>query len=224
MINTTQTLYKLVNLKKIYRQRTVLNIQSLTLKVGKIYAVTGPNGTGKTSLLQILALVEYPDEGNVEIFDRRLIFKESFLQPMRKNLAMITQQPIFFNFSVKKNLSMPLKYRNYSSEKINELTEEMLRKVDMQAFADACGATLSGGEIQRLALARALISNPTVLLLDEPCTNIDNQHQTKIEELIVDFAQQKGKTVIFATHNQAQVNRLADHQLQLNPDLTFDLK
>lgn len=209
-------LFKLKNLQKLYQQRTVLDLDDLEIEKGCFYSLTGANGSGKTTLLQILALIEYPDCGELFFQGEPVKFDEKKLLPLRKNIAMVDQHPVLFNMSVCKNVQLPLLFRGVAAATAKERALEMLVRVDMLNFAEANGQNLSGGEIQRVALARALVCNPEILLLDEPSSNIDKQHQTAIEELIREFASCAGTSVILATHNLEQAQRLSKRRLHLS--------
>lgn len=209
-------LFKLKTLQKIYKQRVVLDLDDLEIEKGCFYALTGANGSGKTTLLQILALIEYPDRGELIYQGEAVKFKERNLLPLRKNIALVDQHPVLFNMSVCQNVQLPLLFRGVAAAMAKEQALEMLTRVDMLSFAETNGQNLSGGEIQRIALARALVCNPKILLLDEPSSNIDKQHQTAIEELIREFAATAGASVILATHNLEQAQRLAKRRLHLS--------
>lgn len=209
-------LFKLKNLQKIYKQRVVLDLDDLEIEKGCFYALTGANGSGKTTLLQILALIEYPDRGELIYQGEPVKFREESLMPLRKNIALVDQHPVLFNMSVCKNVQLPLLFRGVAAATAKEKALEMLTRVDMLSFAETNGQNLSGGEIQRIALARALVCDPTILLLDEPSSNIDKQHQTAIEELIIEFASGTSASVILATHNLEQAQRLSKRRLHLS--------
>ncbi|KAF1082377.1 MAG: ABC-type tungstate transport system, ATP-binding protein [Candidatus Rifleibacterium amylolyticum] len=206
-------LYELDGVKRLHGERAIVDIEQLAIETGKIYALTGPNGAGKTTLLQMLAFLERPDTGTIKFAGESVDFCEKHLRPLRRRVVLVDQQPILFSMSVFANVELPLKLRNVKSAERKVSVENALRQVDMLAFAEAMGGRLSGGEIQRVALARALVCRPEVLLLDEPTSNIDKQHQPIIEDLIRIANSDYKATVIFSTHSMPLVEKLADWHL-----------
>ncbi|NLF96994.1 MAG: ATP-binding cassette domain-containing protein [Candidatus Riflebacteria bacterium] len=202
-------------MKRIHGGRAIVDIERLAIESGKIYALTGPNGAGKTTLLQMLAFIDRPDAGTIKFAGGLVEYDEKHLQPLRRRVVMVDQQPILFSMSVFANVELPLKLRNVKPAERKALVEEALRKVDMLAYSDALGGRLSGGEIQRVAFARALVCRPEVLLLDEPTSNIDKQHQPIIEELIRKAGSEEGVSIIFSTHNLQLADQLANRHLTM---------
>lgn len=208
-------LYELDGVKRIRGGRAIVDIERLAIEAGKIYALTGPNGAGKTTLLQMLAFLERPDTGTIKFTGGQVDYREKYLQPLRQRVMLVDQQPILFSMSVFANVELPLKLRNIKISERKTVVEDALRNVDMLSFADAMGGRLSGGEIQRVALARALVCRPEVMLLDEPTSNIDKQHQPIIEDLIRIANSDYKASVIFSTHSMQLVEKLADHHLTM---------
>jgi len=208
-------LYKLDNVKRIHGGKAIVDIAQLNVEPGKIYALTGPNGAGKTTLLQMLAFLDAPDAGTVTFMGNQVLYSEKQLQPLRRRVIMVDQQPILFSMSVYRNVEFPLKLRGLSEAARKTAVEEALKNVDMLSFADVMGSHLSGGEIQRVALARALVCQPEVLLLDEPTSNIDKNHQPIIENMIRSASKNDKISVVFSTHSMQLVEQLADHCLSM---------
>lgn len=208
-------LYKLEKVKRIHGGRAIVDIEKLSIEAGRLYALTGPNGSGKTTLLQMLAFLDAPDIGLIEFSGQPVIYSEKQLQPLRRRVVLVDQQPILFSMSVFHNVEIPLKLRGYSAAERKKAVDEALNKVDMLSFADIMGSRLSGGEIQRVAMARALVCRPEVLLLDEPTSNIDRHHQPVIEDLIRSACTDDKISVIFSTHSPQLVEKLADHCFQI---------
>ncbi|HAE40949.1 MAG TPA: phosphate ABC transporter ATP-binding protein [Candidatus Riflebacteria bacterium] len=209
-------LYKLDKVKRVHGGRAIVDIEKLELEAGRIYALTGPNGAGKTTLLQMLAFLDSPDTGTIEFAGKPVMHSETKLQPLRRRVILVDQQPLLFSMSVFANVEIPLKLRNIPVAERKVMIEEVLRRVDMLAFADAMGSRLSGGEIQRVALARALVCRPEVLLLDEPTSNIDQRHQPVIEGLIRSARACDKISVVFSTHSLPLVDKLADSCLHMD--------
>jgi len=208
-------LYELDRVKRIHGGRAIVDIERLAIEAGKIYAITGPNGAGKTTLLQMLAFLDRPDTGAIEFAGGPVDYREKRLQSLRRRVVLVDQQPILFSMSVFENVELPLKLRGVGIAERKSAVDDALRKVDMLAFTDAMGGRLSGGEIQRVALARALVCRPEVLLLDEPTSNIDKQHQPIIEGLIRKASAEDHISIIFSTHNLQLADQLANHHLTI---------
>ncbi len=123
---------------------------------------------------------------------------------------MLFQKPAIFNTSVWENVALGLRYRNTENEIIDSRVQESLEQVGLSGYGERRAKTLSGGETQRLALARALITNPEILFLDEPTAHLDPRSAEKIEQLILDLKQNQGFTMVVATHDLFQAQRISD--------------
>lgn len=208
-------LYKLENLQRAHGSRTVLNIDFLEILSNLIYTLIGPNGAGKTSLLKILAFLDRPSSGRLH-FDGQLVrFNEKQLHTLRRRVVLFDQNPILFTGTVRKNVEFGLKVRQISKEVRRQRIEEMLELVGMENFADSQIHGLSGGEVKRVALARALALRPDVLLCDEPTANVDGENQEIILNTLEQINQEEKTSIIFSTHYLSQGQRLADHTLLL---------
>ena len=209
------TLYKLSNLAKRYGSRCVVDIPRLELEEKKIYALLGPNGAGKTTLMNMLAFLDPPSSGLLSYKDRPVLFTESELQPLRRQVVMVDQNPILFSTSVYKNIDFGLKIRGIDKTQRARLIDESLEMVGMRSFAAADAHRLSGGETQRVALARALALSPQVFLCDEPTANVDVENQAIIIDLLARINSVKKITVILTTHDRSQAATLAHDTLML---------
>ena len=189
---------------KSYGSSQILKDIDLKVNEGEVLALIGPTGSGKTTLLRLIDLLEEPSQGSILLDSRevtRLPEKERL--KLRRRMAMVFQKPVMFKASVKENVSYGLKVRGI---KAPEKVDEVLKAAGLQGYANRDATTLSGGEMQRIALARALIVEPEVLLLDEPTANLDPRSAASVEELISGLQ----TTVIMATHNMNQCLRLSD--------------
>jgi len=205
---TTQ--FKLHNIIKRYGSRTVLDIDQLALPEGRIYTIMGPNGSGKSTLLRIMALLLINDEGELEVLGEKVSWEKEQLLHLRRQMSMVTQTAFMFQGSVDYNVAYGLKVRKMNSRLIRERVNEMLEMAGMSAYREADARTLSGGERQKAALARAMAVNPRVLFLDEPTSNIDMASAAEIEKYIRTINKEQGTTIILVTHNLFQARRLAD--------------
>jgi len=205
---TTQ--FKLHNIVKRYGSRKVLDIDQLDLQEGRIYTIMGPNGSGKSTLLRIMSLLLVNDEGELEVLSEKVSWEKEQLLYLRRQMSMVTQTAFMFQGSVDYNVAYGLKARKMRSRMIRERVNEMLEMVGMSAYREADARTLSGGERQKVALARAMAVNPGVLFLDEPTSNIDMASAAEIEKHIRTINQEQGTSIILVTHNLFQARRLAD--------------
>jgi len=154
---TTQ--FKLHNVVKRYGSRTVLTIDQLALPEGRIYTIMGPNGSGKSTLLRIMGLLLVNDEGELEVLGEKVNWEKEQLLQLRRQMSMVTQTAFMFQGSVEYNVAYGLKARNMKSRLIRARVGEMLEMAGMSAYREADARTLSGGERQKVALARAMQSN-----------------------------------------------------------------
>ncbi|MDF1591875.1 MAG: ATP-binding cassette domain-containing protein [Desulfobacterales bacterium] len=210
------TLYRLSQLTKTYRNRTVLDIPFLEIDPGKIYALMGPNGAGKTTLLNILGFLDPPTGGSVQFCSRSVQFTEPALQALRKEVVIVDQHPILFTTTVYKNLEFGLKVRQIAKSERERMITASLEMVGMLDFAQALAHRLSGGETQRVALARAFAVSPKVLLCDEPTANVDEENQAIILRILKQINEQKKITILFTTHDRTQAAALAQQTVFLN--------
>lgn len=216
-------LYKIENLKRIYGERTVLNIKNLTIKAGKVYSLTGPNGAGKTTLLKILSFLGNPSCGSIEFLGEKVSYNKKQLLSLRRRVVQLDQSPIMFSGTVAENVSYGLRARGISKTEMTKTVDEMLTLVGMKKFLDHDAQRLSGGETKRVALARALAINPEVLICDEPSANVDNENQEMILDVLAKMNNERGTSIIFSTHYLAQSHRLAHHNLLLQNGVLADL-
>ncbi|SDO66814.1 energy-coupling factor ABC transporter ATP-binding protein [Desulforhopalus singaporensis] len=216
-------LYELNNVTRTHGDRTVLNIDSLSIIPGKIYSLIGPNGAGKTSLLKLLSFLDVPTGGTINFMGRPVVFSDRNLYSFRRDVVLLDQNPIMFSGSVWSNIEFGLKVRKVSSAARKKRIEEVLELVGMERFAHYEAQGLSGGETKRVALARALVLEPKVLLCDEPTANVDNENQEIILEIIKKVNRVDDRSIIFSTHYLSQWQRLADHTLLLQNGALSDL-
>ena len=196
-------LYELRAVKQIYAGRVVLDIEQLTISPGEIFAVVGPSGAGKSTLLRLLNFLELPTAGTI-LFDGQLVPPDPPLALLRR-ATTIFQRPILLNRSVRDNVAYGLRLRGLT---LDGRVDETLNRVGLTPFAHQPARKLSGGELQRAALARALVLDPEVLLLDEPTANLDPYNVGLIETIVREQNRDRGTTVVLVTHNVFQARRL----------------
>lgn len=201
----------LIEIKGLYKsfgKSEILNDINLDMEEGKVMALIGPTGSGKTTLLRHIDTLDQPTRGSIFFHGEdicRLSSKEKFL--VRRRMAMVFQKPVMFNRSVYENVSYGLKVRSKENSRDDVL--HTLDEVGLTGYESRSATTLSGGEMQRIALARAMVIKPEVLLLDEPTANLDQKSASAIDDLIERLAH-GGTTVIIASHNMTECRRLAN--------------
>lgn len=195
-----------VDLSVVLGQKLILDKINCKIKSNSITAVLGPNGAGKSIFLQTI-------NGLVSIQSGRLTFNSmQNNQEIREQQAMVFQTPVLLRRTVMANMQFVSNLRN---KKSNQLLKNLLDKVGLEGYEEKPARLLSGGEKQRLSMARALIVNPNLLLLDEPTANLDPYSLNLIEDLVLE-ENSIGKTVIFTTHDMSQAKRLATDVIFLN--------
>lgn len=209
-------LLEIQNLSKKYDSKNVLQNINLYLKKGTTLGLIGPTGCGKTTLLRIIDLIEKPSSGKI-IFNGQEIPKNKKEQvDIRRKIGMVYQKPIVFKGTVYDNICYGLKIRGKNEDSYQEKIKDLLDSLGLSGYEDRDASTLSGGETQRMALARALVTDPDLLILDEPTANLDPQSTMKIENFIEKLRDERKTTVIIATHNLIQGQHLSDEIAILN--------
>jgi tungstate transport system ATP-binding protein len=201
--------YTLANVQKTYGERTVLDIPALTIAQGEVFGLVGPSGAGKSTLLRLLGLLEAPSTGTASLqLEGQPVTYASAAIEQRRQLAMVFQRPVLLSRSVRANVAYGLRLRGERDAR--EQVDAVLERVALMPLADAHPRTLSGGEMQRAAVARALVLEPRVLLLDEPTANLDPANVRLLEDLFREQHERYGTTIVLVTHNVFQARRLAD--------------
>ena len=183
---------------------------------GLIHAVIGPNGAGKTSLLRLLGLLEKPGQGRVLFRDQDTTSLWPHCLDLRRRLGFLHQNPLLFQGTVFDNLAVGLKYRRVPRRERHLRVTEVLAAFGLTHLARRSATHLSGGEAQKVALARIMVFDPEALLLDEPTANLGPHNTFEFEQLIADIHGQQGKTIILVTHDLGQAERLSQQTLFLH--------
>nr|WP_300006194.1 ATP-binding cassette domain-containing protein [Tissierella sp.] len=204
------------NVSKTYGDKKVLDIDYLELEKGKISGIIGPNGSGKSTLLNILAGLDDKYQGKV-LYDGKLIDKR-----IRQEMTLVFQRAYLFRRSVYKNIAYPLKIRGVDEKSMEKKVSQLMKALEIVDLKEKNGKKLSGGESQKVALARSLVFNPELLLLDEPTSNIDPVYIEHMEEAIVKHNRENKGTVVIVTHNIEQAERLCDRIIKLEKGKVVD--
>jgi tungstate transport system ATP-binding protein len=200
-----------------YGPEWVLRIESLDILAGEIVGILGPTGAGKSTLLRLLSGVEPPTSGEILVYGQ-----ESGCQPLplaqQRTITMVFQNPLLLTVTVRHNVEYGLRLRGRSNRR--EVAAKMLERLGLLPLASRSVETLSGGQRQLVALARALVVQPRILLLDEPTANLDPATVALVESVIVEENRTRGMTVVWATHHLFQARRVAQRTaLMLNGEL-----
>jgi tungstate transport system ATP-binding protein len=209
MMKPLSSIIEVAGLTHSYGEREVLQDLNLSIGKGEVFVLIGPTGAGKTTLLRIVDLLEVPGAGEI-YFDGKSIPRSGKQRlEIRRRMSFIHQKPQVFNLSVYDNVACGLRWRGEKRNRIAEKVDHILEMVGLEGYKNRSARTLSGGEAQRVALARSLVLEPEVLLLDEPTANLDPVSTAKIEQLISRIARQHNTTMIMATHDMSQGQQLA---------------
>jgi len=183
-----------------------LAIEQIDFQAGQIYLLAGVNGAGKSTLLQLLALLIAPDRGEIR-FDGNTVKGAAGRHRFRRKITLVDQSPFLFDTTVYNNLAFGLRMRDVNGDLQRRRILKALNSVGLEGFENRRARALSGGESRRVALARALVIRPKVLLLDEPTAGLDDDSLSLFETNLAALSE-AGVTVIMSTHDGGQARRL----------------
>lgn len=190
------------------KEPTIHNF-SLSIKEGEIVSILGNSGCGKSTILRLIAGLEIPKRGSIEINGRMMSDDTHLIQPEKRGIGLVFQDyALFPHMTVANNIKFGLK--KMSKHQKNERLEEVLNLVGLTEYTKRYPYELSGGQQQRVALARALAPNPSLIMFDEPFSNLDADLQLKIRDELCNILKQTGITSIFVTHDREDAIALAD--------------
>lgn len=191
---------------------------SMQVPAGEFLAMLGTSGSGKSSLLNLIAGLDHPTSGTVTVQDRNLaqMSREELAKHRLHTVGMVFQSfNLIPSMTVKENVELPLRFAEVDRDKRGVLVREALERVGLSARMDHRPSELSGGEQQRAALARALINRPQLLLADEPTGNLDSRTGVEIMNLIREFNEGLGMTILMVTHERALAERYSNRMIFL---------
>lgn len=201
-------LLEIRNLQVKRNKCTVLEVNHLSIEKGTVLAVVGPNGAGKSTLLLTQARLIRPNRGEI-LFNGQPIQHEPGTV-YRRRLALVMQDPLLFDMSVYDNVASGLRFRGLPNHEIELRVQDWLERLGISHLKQRRATQLSGGEAQRVSLARAMVLQPELLLLDEPFTSLDPPTRTQLIEDLGNLLRQQHITTIFVTHDLVESIRLAD--------------
>ncbi len=211
-----------ISLRKIYKNYTsktkikALNNLNLNFKLGKIYSITGPSGSGKSTLLNILSLIDNPSSGSMLIDNKEINFKhKNFNDKIRaKNIGIIYQNyNLLPDFTAIENVSLASMATGNNPKKSIHEAKKIISSLGLLRRINHFPSELSGGENQRIAIARALINRPKIILADEPTGNLDHISAKNVFKILLNL-KKTNRIIIFATHNR-EFSNLSDYKIEM---------
>ena len=197
---------KTENITKSFGTLQVLKGISLHIKKGEVVSIVGPSGAGKTTLLQIIGTLDRPDSGSLWIdgVDASTLSKNQLSDFRNKHIGFVFQfHQLLPEFSALENIMIPAFIAGKSHSEAKKRAEELLSFMGLQDRASHKPAELSGGEKQRVAVARALVNNPSVILADEPSGSLDTKNKEELHQLFFDLRDKFGQTFVIVTHDES---------------------
>lgn len=208
---------KLEHITKSFGTLNVLKDISMEIRQSEIVSIVGPSGAGKTTLLQIMGLLDRPDSGNVtygEINTTRMSENESSVFRNRHIGFVFQFHQLLPEFTAKENIMIPCLIGGLSKRDSSARADELLSAMGMSTRSEHKPSQLSGGENQRIAVARALANNPDIILADEPSGSLDTQNRKQLYELFFNLRESLGQTFVIITHDES-LSALADRTIRL---------
>jgi len=205
------------NVSKEYENLTALHDLTFSIERGEMVFLTGPSGSGKTTLLKLIYLAELPDHGSITIsgWDTTTL-REASIPFIRRNIGVVFQDfRLLDNRNVFDNVSLALRIRGVGEREVKSRVADALKTVNLRHKADSYPRRLSGGEQQRVVIARAIVAEPTVLLADEPTGNLDPDTAEGVLRTFKDI-HAKGTTILVATHNRDLYRNSGKRVFRLN--------
>lgn len=202
-----ENLIEINNLQIKRNERVVLDVENLSIPRGETLTIVGPNGAGKSTLLLALAHLLKPTRGDIQ-FDGKSITQWNDLEYRRK-ISFVFQVPLLMDMSVEQNVALGLKFRGVSKVETQERVGRWIKAMGIESLSKRRASQLSGGEAQRVSLARAFVLEPELLLLDEPFAALDPPTRTKLLEDLSAILSEDHRTAVFVTHNLNEAAKLS---------------
>jgi ABC-type sugar transport system ATPase subunit len=187
--------------------RAVLQIDSLDIQRGETLTVVGPNGAGKSTLLLVLARLLKPSGGDI-LYDGKSLNQLNELEH-RRRISFVFQAPLLMDMTVEQNVALGLKFRGIAREETQTRILEWMKQLGVEALAKRRAGQLSGGEAQRVSLARAFVLEPELLLLDEPFSALDPPTRSRLIQDLYSLLEDTHRTAVFVTHNLGEAAKLS---------------
>jgi len=207
--------FEVAGLQQTYGGRTVLSLETLTIETGARLALVGPNGAGKSTLLRLLAFLEPPSAGAIAL-EGRPVSTRAARRAARRRVTLVEQRPYLFRGTVAGNVAFGLRAAGVTGPAVAQRVRAALDRLQLQGLHERDARQLSEGEIQRVAVARALAVEPVALLLDEPASSADRAAQQAMFAALADEQARRPLTVVFASHLLEDAYRWSDRLLALH--------
>ncbi|NOZ85899.1 MAG: ATP-binding cassette domain-containing protein [Deltaproteobacteria bacterium] len=195
-------IYKLDRVKRLACNRVLLDIIGLEIAPDRVVRIIGDNGSGKTTLLKILALLDRPDTGHVYVSGTLVEWKWSKLRPLRNKITLLEQFPFCFKGKVIDNVSLGARIRGMPKKEAKRKAISLLEELGLHEKTNQDAGGLSGGELKRVALARALLCDPHILILDEPFSELDEKSGALVTGVLERYLTTKKGIFIYSTHSE----------------------
>jgi putative ABC transport system ATP-binding protein len=199
------------HLGRVVKDKVLVEDVTFKVRTGEVLAIVGPSGSGKSSLLRLLNRLDEATSGTLYV--EGIDYRQIPPRELRRKLGMVNQRPYLFPGTVEENLQFGPRQRGESLS--HESIEQLLVRVGLKGYSSRNVANLSGGEAQRVSVARTLANSPLVLLLDEPTSALDEASKLEVESAIQNVVHDRGLTCVLVTHDTAQAARLAERALLL---------
>lgn len=209
----------LSHVTKRFGEVTAVNDLNLEIEKGECFSFLGPSGCGKTTTLRMIAGFEDLDEGEIKVGDRLFSssYQKFYLSPEKRDFGMVFQAfAVWPHLNVFENVAFPLRIKRLPKNQISERVNRAITYTGLKPVENSFPQELSGGQQQRIALARAIAISPTVMLLDEPLSNLDPKLREEMRFEIKDLQRRFGFTIIYVTHDQAEAMALSDRMLVMS--------
>lgn len=200
--------------RKVYdKDNVVIPDLSAQIQPGEFFTLLGPSGCGKTTLLRMIAGFNTIEGGEIKFGDKVI----NSLPPYKRNIGMVFQNyAVFPHMTTRENVAFGLKEHKVREPELSKRVDDMLKMVQIEELADRIPSNMSGGQQQRIALARAIVINPDVLLMDEPLSNLDAKLRVEMRSVIRHIQQQAGITTVYVTHDQEEALAISDRIAVMN--------
>jgi putative ABC transport system ATP-binding protein len=208
---TSDPILRTEHLGRVVKEKVLVEDVTFQVQPGEVLAIVGPSGSGKSSLLRLLNRLDEPTSGTVYV--EGIDYRQIAPRELRRKLGMVNQRPFLFPGTVEQNLQFGPQQRGESLSQ--DSVDQLLGLVGLKGYASRNVANLSGGEAQRVSVARTLANSPLVLLLDEPTSALDETSKREVESSIQRIVRDQGLTCVVVTHDTAQAMRLAERALVL---------
>lgn len=196
-------------------KKYILNDFNMNIDRGDILSILGESGSGKSTILRLIAGLEEPNKGSIKLNKQILADDSNYILPEKRQIGMVFQDyALFPHMTVSKNIIFGLDRMNRKEK--NKRLNEVLKLIDMVEYKDRYPHELSGGQQQRVALARAIAPQPSVLLMDEPFSNLDSELKSKIRKELKSILNKADITTIFVTHDKEDVKAIANKVILIN--------